>query len=164
MLVNLVYFNTDGGRKDVPVEKANAVIGRALDCDVQVPRIGVSRRHCELIVAGEGVKVRDLGSSNGTYLNGQRVQEHDLAPGDRLQVGSVVLTLQIDGQPADVAPPKKAPKAPKAPKAATTEDEIFAHMMMDTDDDDDDDDDDVVVEVGDPVSALDVLTEDEDDD
>ena len=50
---------------------------------------------------GETVRVEDLGSSNGTYRNGERVQQAELAAGDTLQIGPVVFVLQVDGFPAD---------------------------------------------------------------
>lgn len=144
MQVNLVYFKPDGGRKDIPLDKPNVVIGRRPDCDVRVPVEGVSRQHCELVATADAVTVKDLGSSNGTYVNGERVESKIVEPGDRIQIGSVVLTVQIDGQPAEVAPPP-------APAPGGDEDEVFAQMMMDDDDDDDDD----------PLNALELL-EDED--
>jgi pSer/pThr/pTyr-binding forkhead associated (FHA) protein len=61
----------------------------------------VSRKHCRLTKDKGQVRVEDLGSSNGTYVNGQRVPQADLQPGDSLQVGPVVFVVQIDGFPQD---------------------------------------------------------------
>jgi len=155
MQVNLVYFKPDGGRKDIPLGKSNVVIGRRPDCDIRVPEIGVSRRHCELVAAGEALKVRDLDSSNGTYVNGERVAEKAVSPGDHIQIGSVVLIVQIDGQPAEVAPPVAAsPQAPAAEAGvpaglAGDDDDVFAQMLMDEDESDD------------SVSALELLEDEE---
>jgi pSer/pThr/pTyr-binding forkhead associated (FHA) protein len=77
------------------------VIGRREDCDLRIPLGEISRKHCRLIRDGDSLRLEDLGSSNGTYLNGQRVQEAILTPGDSVQVGPVVFVLQVDGQPAD---------------------------------------------------------------
>ena len=77
------------------------VIGRREDCDLRIPLGDVSRKHCRVVRDGEILKIEDLGSSNGTYLNGQRVQEALLSPGDSIQVGPVVFVLQVDGEPAD---------------------------------------------------------------
>lgn len=77
------------------------VIGRREDCDLRVPLGDVSRKHCRLVRDGEMLKIEDLGSSNGTYLNGQRVQEALLSPGDSIQVGPVVFVLQVDGEPPE---------------------------------------------------------------
>ena len=49
-------------------------------------------------------KVKDLGSSNGTYINNGRVEEAPLQAGDRLAVGPIVFTVQVDGMPSEIAP------------------------------------------------------------
>jgi pSer/pThr/pTyr-binding forkhead associated (FHA) protein len=87
------------------------VIGRREDCDLRIPLGEVSRKHCRLIKDGDVVRLEDLGSSNGTYHNGQRVQEAVLTPGDNVQVGPVTFVVQIDGLPADddLQPPIKEP-------------------------------------------------------
>jgi diguanylate cyclase (GGDEF)-like protein len=63
------------------------LLGRRDDADVQIRDDGVSRRHATLRVEGEGVVVTDLGSANGTYVDGKRVPEVRIADGARIQVG-----------------------------------------------------------------------------
>ncbi len=107
MDAKLVMFKNDGQRKDFPVTGPTVSVGRGEDCDLRVPLLSVSRRHCELTVTGEEMKVRDLGSSNGTYLNNNRISEEvTLKAGDRLAVGPVIFTVQIDGKPEDIQPVK----------------------------------------------------------
>ncbi|MFP4105001.1 MAG: FHA domain-containing protein [Phycisphaerae bacterium] len=106
MDVKLIFFKSSGQRKDIPVTKSEVIIGRGEQCDVRVPIPSVSRRHCQLTLGEEGVKVRDFGSSNGTYVNNERVTEATLSAGDRLVVGPVMFTLQINGEPGDVQPVK----------------------------------------------------------
>ena len=106
MEAKLVIFKPNGQRKDFPLVNATTVIGRGENCDLRVPLLSVSRRHCELIVAGESLKVKDLASSNGSYVNNKRVNETRLKPGDRLVVGPIVFTVQINGQPSDIHPVK----------------------------------------------------------
>src|SRR5205807_5173578 len=66
------------------------VIGRARDCHLQISSEFVSRHHCELIVNENAVRVRDLGSQNGTYVNDDAVtEERELKDGDKLIVGCV---------------------------------------------------------------------------
>jgi len=77
------------------------IIGRREDCDLRIPLGDISRKHCRLIKDGDDIRVEDLGSSNGTYRNGTRVQQSELTAGDTLQVGPVVFVLQVDGVPAD---------------------------------------------------------------
>ncbi|RYE86083.1 MAG: FHA domain-containing protein, partial [Myxococcales bacterium] len=67
------------------------VVGTAAGCDLRLQDAGVSRRHLELVLARDGVMVRDLGSKNGTFYLGQRVERLTLALGSRIQVGGVTL-------------------------------------------------------------------------
>ena len=97
----LVMFRSDGERRSFSVTRDITVIGRREDCDLRIPLGDVSRKHCRIIRDGEELRVEDLGSSNGTFHNGQRVQEAPLSPGDSIQVGPVVFVLQLDGVPAD---------------------------------------------------------------
>jgi len=97
-------FKSDGTRRDFPLVKERVIIGRKVNCDLRIPLTSVSRQHCELTVDRGRVKVRDLGSSNGTYHNSIRVQEADLSAGDELVIGPVVFTLVVDGQPAQIKP------------------------------------------------------------
>lgn len=97
----LVMFRSDGERRSFSITRDMTVIGRREDCDLRIPLGEVSRKHARLVRDGDLLKVEDLGSSNGTFLNGQRVQESLLAPGDTIQVGPVAFVLQMDGVPAD---------------------------------------------------------------
>jgi len=106
MDVNLVMFKSDGQRKDFPLSSAVSVIGRGEECELQVPLLNVSRRHCEIRIDQGVIRVKDLASSNGTYLNNQRISEGELSAGDRLAIGPIVFTVQIDGQPDEVSPVK----------------------------------------------------------
>jgi len=97
----LVMFRADGERRSFSVTRDMTVIGRREDCDLRIPLGDVSRKHCRIVRDGDMLKIEDLGSSNGTYLNAHRVQEALLSPGDSIQVGPVVFVLQVDGEPAD---------------------------------------------------------------
>jgi putative nucleotidyltransferase with HDIG domain len=66
-------------------------IGRAPECDIRLPDQGVSRRHCTLENRGSHIKVVDLESANGSYINEELVQEGTLKPGDNLAVGPAIL-------------------------------------------------------------------------
>lgn len=71
-----------------------SVIGRALGCDIQLVHDGISRRHCEVVIHEEGATVEDLGSTNGTLLNGERVTVAPLYHMDKVEVGPVLLQFQ----------------------------------------------------------------------
>ena len=104
MDVRLVMFMPDGKRKNLPLPNRVTVVGRGEKCELRIPLLSVSRRHCELRQVGEGLRIKDLGSSNGTFVNNQRVAESQVKAGDRLAVGPIVFTVQIDGVPEDVQP------------------------------------------------------------
>ena len=125
MDVNLVLFRKGGSQKTFPLPDTTTVIGRRHDCDLCIPLKTVSRRHCQLNQNKEAVTIRDLGSRGGTYLNGKRINESALKPGDYIRIGPLIFLLQIDGEPEKITLPKpvKAPaKAkPAKPKPAQKE-------------------------------------------
>jgi diguanylate cyclase (GGDEF)-like protein len=70
---------------------SRTVIGRGNQADIHIIDEGISRRHAEVMQEGDRVFVRDLGSTNGTFLNGHRINEHPLKDGDKIQVGSTTI-------------------------------------------------------------------------
>src|SRR6266853_1501074 len=69
-------------------------VGRAPRADFVVDAALVSRLHCRITAAADKLEVVDLKSTNGTFVNGKRVQKAQLTDGDRLRVGRVELTVQ----------------------------------------------------------------------
>ncbi len=106
MDVRLIYFKKDGAQGVVRLKPGRHIVGRKEEAAFRIPLPSVSREHCEIVHDGAHLRVRDLGSSNGTYCNNQRVQEAELRPGDVLTVGPLSLTIQIDGNPTSVEPPR----------------------------------------------------------
>jgi adenylate cyclase len=88
----LVSFAGDH-RFDLPVARS-VVLGRGVTSDLPVYDPTISRVHAELTAGPEGVEVKDLGSSNGTFINGARVSAGRLTPGDSVSFGKVVFQLQ----------------------------------------------------------------------
>lgn len=75
------------------------IFGRGAECQIRPNSVWVSRQHCILRVTEKGVLLRDLGSRNGTLVNGLRVvEEKALAAGDQVQVGPLVFELRFDAQ------------------------------------------------------------------
>ena len=105
MGVNLVLLKKNGLQKVFPLASNTTVIGRRHDCDLCIPLMSVSRRHCQLYYDGKKLKIRDLGSHNGTIVNGQRVKESEVNPGDAIRIGPLAFVTQIDGQPETVRHP-----------------------------------------------------------
>ncbi|MGH3465961.1 MAG: FhaA domain-containing protein [Kribbellaceae bacterium] len=88
-----------------PVNPPGVVLGRGTDADIQVNDPGVSRRHAEIRLMPEGpegvrVVVVDLGSTNGTLVNGRRTSESELTDGSTIKIGTTELTLRITSGPA----------------------------------------------------------------
>jgi pSer/pThr/pTyr-binding forkhead associated (FHA) protein len=139
MDVNLVLFKKDGSYKTFALSNSVTVIGRRRDCDLRIPLAPISRRHCQLSQNQEALKVRDLGSRNGTYLNGDRIEEATVRAGDYIKVGPLTFLLQIDGQPAEIVRPEQAAKKPPKPekppaKGPIDESDIFADLDEDASD------------------------------
>ncbi len=102
MDVKFVMFKTAGQQKAVSITKPVTVLGRGMDCDFRIPIESCSRRQCELRLQDDELHLKDLGSSNGTYVNNVRVRETVLHAGDKLTIGPITMTVQIDGDPADI--------------------------------------------------------------
>lgn len=79
---------------------AEAVLGRDADCTVPLPAEDVSRRHARVAPEGGGHVLADLGSTNGTFVNGRRVEVHRLAAGDRVRLGPFVAAYVAAGDAA----------------------------------------------------------------
>ena len=77
---------TDG--PSILLDKPILLFGRHQECDVQLNSKKISRRHCCIALTGEELVVRDLGSVNGVKINGVRVVEGRLLPGDELTIGN----------------------------------------------------------------------------
>src|SRR5512140_2899526 len=70
------------------------VCGRAVTSDLAIVDPTVSRHHADLPVGDGGIEVRDVGSSNGTFVNGVRIEQSFVVPGDTLTIGKVAFTVQ----------------------------------------------------------------------
>ena len=73
------------------------VIGRGTEADIRLPDTGVSRKHVDVVLDGGTAYVEDLGSTNGTLVNGRRISRQALADGDVIRIGHSVLVYRQDG-------------------------------------------------------------------
>ncbi|MGI5860706.1 MAG: FHA domain-containing protein [Myxococcales bacterium] len=89
------------------INRSRMVVGRTAPADVLLEDDSISRRHAEIYKTGSIVSVRDLGSANGTFVNGERVTEASLAPGDVLRFGVVELSYSGPGQARAGGDPKR---------------------------------------------------------
>ena len=126
MDANLVLFKKNGSRKSFTLPSDITVIGRRHDCDLCIPLMVVSRRHCQLSQNDEALKIRDLDSHSGTFVNGKRISEATVHAGDYITIGPLTFLLQIGGEPQKIVPPqppKPAPSSKKPPEPKTAANE-----------------------------------------
>jgi len=89
-----LLVRTPGGPKAVPVGDEAVTIGRTNDNTIPLEGEGISRRHAQVLFVGKGYEVVDLGSRNGTKVNGQKVPRALLKPGDVISVGGVEIVFE----------------------------------------------------------------------
>ncbi|MDV6010901.1 DUF3662 and FHA domain-containing protein [Haloechinothrix sp. LS1_15] len=87
----------DGSNRSYTLKQGSNVIGRGQDADFRLPDTGVSRRHLEITWDGQSATLADIGSTNGTTVNGTPVQTWQLADGDVIRVGHSSLTFRTQG-------------------------------------------------------------------
>jgi predicted component of type VI protein secretion system len=114
------------------------VAGREASCDVAIENIGVSRQHCRFVLEGDRFKVEDMGSANGTLLNGEKISgAAEIKDGDEVKIGKYRLLFhRAEGEPP---PPAKAEagsladiiegKAPDEDKPAPADDMMKTFQM-----------------------------------
>ena len=95
-----------GGEFPLP-PNSEIVVGRSSDLDMVLVEDMVSRRHAKITVNGDTVTIQDLGSTNGTFVNGERIERMTLTDGDRVLIGTSIIKLVTTDGPAI------APSAPK---------------------------------------------------
>jgi|WetSurMetagenome_2_1015567.scaffolds.fasta_scaffold37050_3 pSer/pThr/pTyr-binding forkhead associated (FHA) protein len=113
--LHLVKGNPPG--KQVEVLPGTLTIGRAEDSGLIIASTRVSRHHCEIVNEQNRIIIRDKGSGNGTIVNGAKVTEQPLGPGDEVAIGPLTFQVEINGNRQRKAPPATAFK-PAAPKPA----------------------------------------------
>jgi pSer/pThr/pTyr-binding forkhead associated (FHA) protein len=96
--------------KSMLFPRGEYVFGRGTECHIRPNSDWVSRQHCLLRITAEGAFLRDLGSRNGTLINGTRlVDECQLEHGDQVQVGPLVFEVVLEESVSESATPAEAP-------------------------------------------------------
>ena len=119
-MVRLVATATDGSGSVLQLQSGVNRIGRDPENTARLDDPSVSSFHCEITVADEQVTVKDLNSTNGTFVNGHRIDQAVLFPGQRLQLGSVEMACELipesgaSERPTTPEPPAAAPPIPRA--------------------------------------------------
>jgi pSer/pThr/pTyr-binding forkhead associated (FHA) protein len=121
MRAALVMFTPDGKRRDFDLKTGRKyTIGRKDTCDLRIPLTAVSREHAVVYFDDEDNEfvIEDLDSSNGTFVNSERVTISGLCPGDVVLVGPIPLQVVINGHPKVVKPLKALETEPAKKKPA----------------------------------------------
>ena len=100
------------------VDRLPATLGRSDGADVHLKDPWISHRHCEFDRLGDMLLVRDLGSKNGIFLHGHRVQEAHLKPGDHLTIGRTEIVVKYR-RAEQAAVEEAAPQQPPKPDSPT---------------------------------------------
>ena len=96
MELKLVVVSGRQAGTEIPIPGPMYLIGRGEDCQLRPQSNLVSRRHCAIILEEGRVLLQEFGSTNGTYVNGERVKdERELKNGDRLKIGVIELEVQL---------------------------------------------------------------------
>jgi predicted component of type VI protein secretion system len=116
------------------------LVGRHPECDVRIDLPHVSRRHCCVALVGERVVLRDLGSAHGLWINGRRIEEETLEPGDEVAIGALIYryegtatTARVEAAPAAADPVPTFLPAPDGP--AHDSDDHLPQLPVDLGDD-----------------------------
>lgn len=114
MSVTLLVVQGKPAGKKLVFPTGEFYIGRGVECHVRPDSEWVSRQHCVLRVTGDAVYVQDLGSRNGTLVNGELVtSERQLWPGDLIQIGPLVFEVRLDAAHTPTSLPRRTPMPTK---------------------------------------------------
>ncbi|MBL7215514.1 MAG: FHA domain-containing protein [Phycisphaerae bacterium] len=134
MQVNLVFLKKDGTASSFKLPSTVTFIGRRQDCDFCIPLMVVSRRHCEINMDLGKITIRDLRSRNGTFINGEPIEEAQVKAGDMLKIGPVEFVIQIDGIPESFEEHLQKKETTTQNQVARSADENFDDAMEDLSD------------------------------
>src|SRR2546430_1078374 len=118
MRVELRFVRGPRAGQSYPLDdNATVIIGRGVDTTFRIQDPSISRRHCQITNSPQGVLIADLGSSNGTYVNGQRIGTWtQLQPNDQVMLGNneiLIASPTPTGAAAAAAPAGGAQKSPQ---------------------------------------------------
>ena len=95
-MARVIVITPDKTQTNHRLVKRITTIGRTPANQIQIHDGAASRKHCLIKLIGESFSLVDLGSANGTVVNGDRVKEIDLSDGDRIKIGKTILAFKED--------------------------------------------------------------------
>jgi len=120
-----------GRSYELTVDKTT--VGRVEDNTFQITDASVSSHHCEVLLRGTDVVVKDLNSTNGTFINEEKISESVLKPGQKLRLGQIELSLETGDSIVPSAPvtaPASAPAGASAPMTGTPRKQVDQTVVM----------------------------------
>jgi pSer/pThr/pTyr-binding forkhead associated (FHA) protein len=124
-MAKLVVLSAGLAGRTQELSADKVTIGRVEDNTFQIAEPSVSSHHCEVFLRGSEVVVKDLNSTNGTFINGEKMTEAVLKPGQTLRLGQIEMKLEAEGAPAASAAP-----APIAPSSASQKKTLDQTVVM----------------------------------
>jgi len=121
-MAKLVILNQGMTGRSIELNVERTTVGRVDDNTFQIADASVSSHHAEILLRGSDIVVKDLNSTNGTFINNDKISEATLKAGQTLRFGQVELKID-DGKPAgapDYAPSSSAPALPKRQPEGST--------------------------------------------
>jgi predicted component of type VI protein secretion system len=115
--------------KVIQIPLAQFLMGRGPECNLRPSSPGISKRHCSLMTRSGKVFVKDFASTNGTFINDQRIKdETEVTDGDCLKVGPLAFRINVEHAPS-VSEPTPLPAA-VAKQAVASDDEEAAALLL----------------------------------
>lgn len=131
-MAKLVILNQGMTGRTFELSVERTTVGRVEDNTFQIGDASVSSHHAEVILQGPEILIKDLNSTNGSFINGEKISEAILKPGQILRFGQVELKID-DGLPVSAPPPASAPGAPAtapAPASAAPKKQVEGTMVI----------------------------------
>ena len=111
-MAKLVVLSPEQKGRSYELKVDKTTIGRVDDNTFQIAEPSVSSHHCEVLLRGTEVIIKDLNSTNGTFINNEKISESVLKPGQTLRLGQIELQIETGDAPSTYAPAPAAPPAP----------------------------------------------------
>jgi len=129
MNLKLILVKNSGQTRAFSLPSIVTTIGRKHCCDLRVPLMAVSRKHCQIYHDNGTLKIRDLGSRNGTIINGNKIEDAQVQAGDIIEIGTLKFVMQIDDFPDEESiqieqEGKRLAKKTKEPAVASSGGEV----------------------------------------
>ncbi|MBS0207916.1 MAG: FHA domain-containing protein [Planctomycetes bacterium] len=111
MNVKLIVVSGESNAREVPIKRLPLTIGRDPTADLRIVHSQISRRHCQFFLRNGRLALRDLRSSNGTFIDGKAIDEASVKPGATITIGPLTFRVEVSQSPKPAKPKGSAPKA-----------------------------------------------------